>query len=133
LDLICTAFLIKMNMKNLKLYLVTLISTLFVSCESNTYQEISKIPEKDVVITNPTYENNIKSIISNNCVGCHSLGTVNQSPYLRNYNEVKDAVANGDVLCRIQGLCGDVMPQSGKMPQANIDLIKLWSTKGYIN
>jgi hypothetical protein len=122
-----------MIMKNLKIYLVILVGIVFVSCESNTYEEISKAPEVVIVITNPTYENNIKPIISSNCVGCHSPGVVNQSPYLRNYNEVKDAVANGAVLCRIQGLCGDVMPQSGKMPQANIDLIKLWSTQGYVN
>ncbi len=120
-------------MKNLKIYLATILGIVFISCDSNTYEEISKVSENNVTITNPTYEKNVKSIISSNCIGCHSPGVVNQSPYLRNYNEIKDAVANGDVLCRIQGLCGDVMPQSGKMPQANIDLIILWSTQGYIN
>ncbi len=120
-------------MKNLKIYLVIIIGIIFASCESNTYEEITKTPENVVIITNPTYEKNIKTIISNNCVGCHSPSVVNQSPYLRDYNEVKDAVANGDVLCRIQGLCGNIMPQSGKMPQENIDQIKLWSTQGYVN
>ena len=120
-------------MKNLKIYIITVIGIFVVSCDSNTYDEVSKVSENNVTITNPTYEKNVKSIISSNCIGCHSPGVVNQSPYLRDYNEVKDAVANGDVLCRIQGLCGEIMPKSGKMSQANIDLIKLWSAQNYIN
>ena len=115
-----------------KIFLLLLI-VVFASCESNTFEEISKQKTDAVKVTNPTYENNIKPIISNNCVGCHSVGSINQFPYLRTYNEVKDAVANGDVLCRIQGLCGNIMPQSGKMPQQNIDLIQLWKDQGYLN
>lgn len=117
-------------MKKKFLFLIILI---FISCESNTYEEISKSNIDFVKDTNPTYDKNVSQIISSNCVSCHQPGTVNQFPYLRNYNEVKEAVANGDVLCRIEGSCGNIMPQSGKMPQQNIDIIKLWKDQGYMN
>jgi len=102
----------------------------FNSCESNTYEEISKI-------TNPTYEANIKSIFTSNCTSCHSESGTQQSPYLTTYEEVKDGIENGVVLCIIDNpedcFYSDIMPPTGRMPQTTLDLIKLWQTNGYIN
>jgi hypothetical protein len=111
-------------MKKLIVFLIVLISTsIYISCDSNTTQEIS------AVVTNPTYVTNIEPVISTKCAGCHSGG--NQSPNLETYLEVKEEVENGTVLCRINGSCGDIMPTSGKMPQATITMIELWKTQGY--
>ena len=106
--------------------MIVLISTsIYVSCDSNTTQEIS------AVVTNPTYATNIEPVINAKCTNCHSGG--NQSPNLETYLEVKDAIENGTVLCRINGTdCGEIMPTSGKMPQATITMIELWATQGYI-
>ncbi len=101
------------------------IGTLIVSCESNSYDEIS------VIVAKPTYTKNVEPIISSNCVGCHRNG--NQYPDLENYNQVKNQCANGTVICRIDGTCRNIMPQSGKMPQTTIDMIKLWAAQGYTN
>jgi hypothetical protein len=49
-----------------------------------------------------------------------------------NYTEVKDAIENGSVLCKIQNNCGDVMPPSGKMSQGLIDMIISWKNQGYV-
>lgn len=101
--------------------------TLF-SCQSNTYEDIS--PKN---VTNPTYAKNIKPIFDANCVSCHSQGGTGQYPNLETYEEVKVASENGSVICRIDEICGQVMPQAGRMPQNTIDLIKLWKSQGYAN
>lgn len=98
---------------------------LFVSCDSSTTQELSK------VISNPTYTVNVQPVISVNCTSCHSGG--DQFPNLETYDEVKDATQNGKLLCKINGTCGGIMPTSGKMPQATIDMIQLWATNNYPN
>lgn len=113
-------------MKKIKSVLVIAMSVvLFASCESNTTQELS------VVVTNPTYTQNVESVMSTSCTGCHSGGS--QYPDLDTYDAVKDACVNGVMLCRIDASCGQVMPQSGQMPQQTVDMIKLWATNNYPN
>lgn len=133
LDLIFTEFLIKKNMKKVKIILILIIGTLIVSCNSNTYDEIAPKLTANEVITNPTYEKNLKQVVATNCLACHGATGQMQYPPLTNYSEVKDAIENGSFICRIDGTCGQIMPQSGRMPQATIDLIKLWKDQGYVN
>lgn len=96
-----------------------------VSCQSSTYDDVS------VVNTNPTYEADIKPILSALCTSCHSFG--GQFPALENYDQAKSATENGRLLCKIEGSCGSIMPTSGKMAQGTIDKINLWATNGFIN
>ncbi len=113
-------------MKKVTVFLTVVISTiLYISCDSNTTQEISS------VVANPTYTANVKTVIDSKCTGCHSGG--NQNPNLETYLEVKEATATetGTVLCRINDACGDVMPTSGKMPQQTIDMIQRWADQGF--
>ena len=114
-------------MKKVIVFLMMLtIGSVFISCESATYSDIS-------VVANPTYAANIGPIVKSTCAGCHSSG--NQYPDLENYVQVKEATENGDLLCRIDQsqACGRVMPQSGSMPQSTINMFKLWATQGYKN
>lgn len=100
------------------------VGSVFNSCESSTYQEISK------AVANPTYSKNVEPIIRSTCTGCHG----SQYPSLENYAEVKDAIENGELICRIDDQsCGSVMPQQGRMPQTIIDMIKLWRDQGFVN
>lgn len=109
-------------MKRVNIFLI-LVSVLFmVSCTSNSIQDIS------AVVTNPTYAADVGPVFAAQCVGCHGGG---QSPALNNYDNVKAACKTGNVLCRIEESCGGIMPQSGKMPQATIDMIKLWAAQDY--
>ncbi len=97
------------------------------SCESSTYQEISK------KVDNVTYNNDVKVVVKNNCMSCHS-NNGGQDPYLETFEQVKNATEIGDLICRIDDQsCGAVMPPSGKMAQSNIDLIKKWAQTGYQN
>jgi hypothetical protein len=113
---------------------IKIISFLFVgiciifSCDSTTYDEIA-----GEAVAIPTYNNNVKSIISNNCLSCHSEAG-DQYPTMETYAQLKEATEKGDVICRIDDQsCGAVMPQSGRMPQTNINTIKNWAANGYPN
>jgi len=116
------------NMKALKISIILMVVCFIgFSCESSTYEEISGI------VTNPTYKANVKVIIDNNCLSCHSAAG-GQYPTMETYVQVRDAAENGNMICRIDDQsCGSVMPQSGRMPQTNIDIIKKWAVNGYPN
>ena len=111
-------------MKSINIILVAFIGVLTASCDSTTVQEIQPI------VTNPTYNANIKPIMSAKCVSCHS--STGQNPALSNYAEVMDAIENGSVQCRIQNECGAIMPPSGKLPQVLIDMVNNWKIQGYV-
>lgn len=113
-------------MEKIKIFLIVVLCSVFVvSCESNTYSEVS------VPTNNPTYVANIKPIITDNCTSCH-YGS-NQYPNLETYEGVRSACLVNNLVCRIEGeSCGIRMPQGGKLPQPNIDLIKLWVSNGFV-
>jgi hypothetical protein len=112
-------------MKKTQLFVMTLCGVFIASCESNTYNEISKQTE------NPTYEADIEHIIHHNCLSCHY--GANQYPNLETYEGVKNACINVNLVCRIESEnCGERMPQGGKLPQSDIDLIKLWVANGFV-
>lgn len=115
-------------MKTLKIIFILMI-TLYLgfSCDSSTYDEVSG------EVSNPTYTANIKPIIANNCLSCHSKAGA-QYPVMETYLQLKEATEKGSVICRIDDQsCGAVMPQSGRMPQTTINTIKKWASNGYPN
>ena len=115
-------------MKAIKIIILILITcNVGSSCETSTYDEISG------EVANPTYTANIKPIIDNNCLTCHSA-TAGQYPTMETYVQARDAAEIGNMICRIDDQsCGSVMPQSGRMPQTNINTIKKWAANGYPN
>lgn len=144
MDLTCIEYFNIINFKKNKMkkiistiIIVVFLGTLYVSCDSKTYEDIETPP---VVITNPTYTANIGPIFQDKCVSCHSNGL--QSPNLTTYDEVKASVelapGDGGVLCYIDNPAAcfseKIMPpvsNGGRMPQATIDLIKLWKEQGF--
>ncbi|KGO79940.1 hypothetical protein Q763_12105 [Flavobacterium beibuense F44-8] len=108
-----------------------LLALFFVSCDSNTYEDIS---EEQNIVGTVTYTANVKTIIDNNCLSCHAPGGVASFRPLLTYAQVKDAVENHNLLGRIQLQNGQqqLMPQTGRMPQANINLILQWNTDGLL-
>lgn len=113
-------------MKKIKISLMLLTTAAVVSCESNTYQEVS------IETTNPTYIANIKPIMTSNCTSCHSIDG-GQTPYLETYDQVKDAVINGALIQEIEAPSGQGMPEIGRMSQPKIDMINYWVSNGFIN
>lgn len=115
-------------MKYKKIFLGFLGFITMVSCDSNTYLDISGTD----VVTNPTYVTTIKPLIKENCNSCHSIAG-GQAPYLENIDQLKSAIENNELVSQIEAPSGFGMPLSGRMPQTKIDLVKLWVASGYIN
>src|SRR4051812_2796180 len=99
------------------------------SCESNTYESLE---EPTVIVDEVTYTANVKSIIDQNCIGCHASG--GSLLPLTTYTEVRDAVSNNGLLDRIQRQNGTpgVMPRAGRMSQDKINIILQWNTDGLL-
>lgn len=114
-------------MRKINIAFIIIVSAFIISCESNTYNELS------VVATNPTYTSNVQAVIKANCIGCHAGGS--QFPNLETYAQVKESTQNGSLICRIdQSIsCGAIMPPNGALSKQTIDMIKLWQTQGYVN
>lgn len=124
-----------------KVLMLTILMAIFTSCsDSDTYQDIETPPTTGTPNPNPnpdpttavTYTKNVKSIVDANCIGCHQSGRSAGFRPLTTYAEVKAAVENANLLGRIQLQTGQqgIMPQGGRMSQANIDVIVKWNTDG---
>ncbi|AOC97020.1 hypothetical protein BB050_03942 [Flavobacterium anhuiense] len=119
-----------------KTIVLTILMAVFASCsDSDTTQEI----ETPTTPTNPTdptgtvtYNKDVKSIIDANCISCHSSGRSASFRPLTTFAQVKAAVESAGLLGRIQLQNGQqgIMPQGGRMSQANIDIIVKWNTDG---
>ncbi|MEH6535696.1 MAG: hypothetical protein V7719_04840 [Psychroserpens sp.] len=100
----------------------------------------SNISEEDLIDTTPlpttvTYLNNVKSIIDNNCVLCHSNPPINGAPIsLVTFENVKSAIENNGLISRISSNdLAFLMPFGGpRLPQNKIDLIIQWETNGLL-
>lgn len=117
------------KMKEMKKYLILLLVVALCSCESTTYDELQ---ESETISGTVTYNSHIKPIINANCISCHSEGGVSGFRPLGTYEQLKEAVLTTNLLDRIQRQNGEPgqMPQTGRMPQANIDLILQWNEEG---
>lgn len=82
-----------------------------------------------------TYTSDVKAIIDNNCLNCHSDPPTNGAPIpLVTYDDVKDAT-EGSLINRIQAVGGSsgAMPLGGpRLPQNLIDIIVQWEVDGLI-
>jgi len=112
-------------MKKINLVLMIMASVFIVSCESSTYNEIS------VTATNPTYTANVELVMKVDSICCQSWG--GQLQTLTNYEQGKASHSTGNLICRIDQLCGSVMPPNGAMPKQTVDMIKLWKQQGFVN
>lgn len=113
--------------------LSVLFSTLFISCDSKTYEEIA-------TVTDPTYSDNIKPLFQSKCTICHSSNTTRaQEPFLTTSLEIQSAIGSNNLACLINDptQCfyesNNIMPPTGRLPQVNIDMINLWISNGFPN
>ena len=120
-----------MNAKTL--FIALSCSTIFVGC---TNDNPSTLMDNSPMVGLTTYNQNVKSIINNNCVVCHAAVPKNGAPMsLVTYDQVKQAVLNRRLLTRISLENGNssLMPNGGpRMPQATIDIIVKWEQDGLL-
>nr|WP_315151702.1 cytochrome c [uncultured Flavobacterium sp.] len=120
-----------MNAKTL--FIVLLFSSIFVGC---TDDNPSTLMDNPPVVGTTTYNQNVKSIIDNNCVVCHAAVPKNGAPMsLVTYDQVKQAIMSRGLLTRISLENGNssLMPNGGpRMSQATIDIIVKWEKDGLL-
>jgi uncharacterized membrane protein len=106
--------------------------TLFILCSCENKTEAELIGEIPQVVR----YSDVKTIFENNCLFCHGATPSNGAPMsLTNYNLVKDAVQNRNLLNRISRQQGDqgAMPLGGpRLPQSSIDLLVKWNADGLL-
>ncbi|MFN1216844.1 hypothetical protein ACKW6Q_07620 [Chryseobacterium kwangjuense] len=101
-------------------------AALLIACDSRTYEEISDNTPITVLVK---YNTEVKTIVDNNCIGCHSATSFKP---LATYNDVKNNIDG--ILNRIQRPVGDPgkMPQGGALSQTQINTFIKWKADGLV-
>lgn len=121
-------------MKPKNLFSLLVFASFLMACSSDNPDTLMEdIPNENAI----TYQQNVKSIIDNNCISCHAATPINGAPMsLVTYTQVKNAIQNRGLLNRISLNNGNslLMPQGGpRLPQATIDVVAQWQQDGLLN
>mgnify|MGYP000091342227 CR=1 FL=1 len=114
------------------LFISFAFAILFTSCLFDNRTEF--YPEE--VVVNPTvfFAADIFPIITNECVNCHGANFPSGGVSLNNYENVKISVDNGSFYGSITATNGyRIMPQSGSLPDNEIQLIDTWIKEGALD
>ncbi|WOD44281.1 hypothetical protein [Hwangdonia lutea] len=110
-----------------------LTSLIFLGCTNTSTDDLI---DKEALPKLITYNSDVKPIIDNNCIMCHSNPPVNGAPIsLTTYTEVKNAVQINGLIGRISKQAGEAgaMPLGGpRLPQNLIDQIIQWQADGLL-
>ncbi len=96
----------------------------FNSCYYDNFKELNPQPAACDTSNTVTYEADVKSIINNNCISCHSQGGGTQ-PYLDTYQNLSSYSAE-QLLAVLAPGAAKPMPPSSALPQGDIDKITQW-------
>jgi len=117
----------------LKIFVSFILLASLLSCSNNTLDDVAAEQEETPDFT--TYQD-IKSVIDNNCLQCHSNPPQNGAPMpLVSFENVRDAVISRGLLDRISRNEGEsgLMPKGGpRLPQATINSIFEWEEDGLL-
>lgn len=87
--------------------------------------------------TNVTYSGSVKPLLDLKCKGCHGTNSPGGGVKLTNYDEAKTVALNGKLLGSVNHDASFIaMPYpagSAKMPQCEIDVIRIWIENGAPN
>ncbi|MEZ4855861.1 MAG: hypothetical protein R2812_05250 [Gelidibacter sp.] len=108
------------------------VALMSISCSNSSESDLIDNTEIPNLVT---YTSDVKPIISNNCISCHTNPPENGAPMsLLMYNNVKDAILNRGLINRISSEdLGFLMPFGGpRLPQNLIDVIIQWEADGLL-
>ncbi len=114
-------------MSRIKVFAFILISLTLYNCTSAILEDEDVTP----IVETVKYNNDVKNIVSANCVSCHGGSTPQAGLDLSTYVNVRFASENGNLLNRINNVTNP-MPPSGVMPAATRAVIDKWVTDGYL-
>jgi uncharacterized membrane protein len=124
-------------MKTKNFFALLLTTSFLMACSNDNPDSLMEnIPTPPTSETKITYQQNVKSIIDNNCISCHAATPRNgTSLSLVTYAQVKNAIQNRGLLSRISLNNGNssLTPQGGpRLPQATIDIVARWEQDGLL-
>ena len=118
-------------MKNKAKFMLPLLTFIVLACTNVSESDLTNEEPMGII----TYNTNIKPLIDNSCLGCHSDPTRNGAPFsLTNFDQVSFIAENGALLGALNKQTGETgaMPPSGRLPQSTIDLIAQWIEDGQL-
>ena len=130
-------------MKKIAKYIVTLTVIAAIGCTNDSESDLLLVDDTDEIVDNNTddddsptelitFNADVRPILSNACWACHSDPPAGAPFPLVTYDQVLARAENGQLLGAISRPAGDprIMPPSGRLPQATIDLIAQWIEDG---
>ncbi len=121
-------------MKKTKLLMIFLFAFCVWSCTNDSESDLIEIAQEEPDgggTDEVTYENTVRAIIQNSCVGCHNDPPRNGAPFsLVTFQQVSARADNiVNAMSRQNGAAG-AMPPVGRLPQNTIDKIQEWIDNG---
>ena len=116
------------------LFFILIIGLTLNSCYYDNVEHL--YPESgDCDTSNLTYSNDVWPLINANCTSCHSGAAASGNVRLENYDQIRTAAANGQLLGTIRHESGwSPMPKGGgKLPDCDITKLEIWVELGYPN
>ncbi|MCT4629071.1 hypothetical protein [Winogradskyella sp.] len=77
-----------------------------------------------------TYQSDIQSIMTNNCITCHAGPVPSASLDLSNYQNTRLSAEQGSLVSRMNSVTNP-MPPSGKLSPQILQIIDKWVTDGF--
>ena len=122
--------------KIFQLLVVITLSLMTFSCYYDEFPEEASLP----IPTNVSYQSDIQPLFNQNCISCHGGNT---APDLRSGNSYSALINGGFVIpsdvensILYKSLKGDgarLMPPSGELSAAKINLVRSWIASGALN
>ena len=125
-------------MRKILVVLLLLTSLLIICSCTNDHEDdliIAVNPTEPIEPTDPivlkNYNDDVKPIIDNNCVNCHSNGGSASFYLLENYDQVRASAASGSLYSRMTDATNP-MPPSGILPGNVTQIIEDWTIDGLL-
>ncbi len=120
---------------NMKGFLIFSILVLGISLNSCYYDRADKLyPSTTCDTAKMNFTNNIKPILTNNCLnqGCHTTANPNASIVLDAYSGTQATIAGDKLINALKYLAGGSknMPPAGKISDCDISKVEAWIKRG---
>ncbi|MGE0561121.1 MAG: c-type cytochrome [Flavobacteriales bacterium] len=92
--------------------------------------KIEESTNDSIEVVSITYTNYVKKVMDDNCAACHSASGVGISPFLTNYNEVKQQGLNGRIKARAIDENPTRMPIAASLSKPIKDTLQMWLNGG---
>jgi uncharacterized membrane protein len=110
-----------------------ILSILLFSC---SYEKIeppaANNSEDELIIEDITYTNDVKPILDQHCISCHSPSGSQSWLDVSTYSGAKAQVTNGGIQSRVINESPSPMPPSGGISQEEKNIIQTWIDQGTI-